>query len=148
MTKRLANERGSALVLAIGVLAILALLAVIVVSIASSEKWTEFAEYTHQRAFYSADAAGEAGLNWIRLQPNPPAIIDANNNVFVAGGFTPLSGDHNYKFDVQYVRKRFRAGWSLEYKDYEYAIDAEGASAKQSEAAIDIQALRLFREGY
>jgi hypothetical protein len=136
------------MVLVLGVLVLLAALAVIVVSIVSSDKWSASSEYTNTRAFYSADAAGEAGLNWIRARTSPPPILDADQNVFVAGSFTPLSGDHRYRANVQFVRKRFRPGWSLEYKDYEYVIQADGASARQSEAAIDVQATRLFREGY
>lgn len=142
------DQHGSAMVLAIVVLAVIAVIALVVVSISSSEKWTQFANYTQSRAFYSADAAGEAGVNWIRTQPSPPDILDANNRVFVAGGFTALSSDHQYKYDVQFVRARFRPGWSLEYKDYEYMIEADGISAKQSEAAIEVRAVRVFREGY
>ena len=148
MMERREGERGSAMVLTLAVVAGLALLAMIVVSIATSAKWTEFSEYTHSRAFYSADAAGEAAINWIRFQPSPPSILDAQNRVFVAGGMTALSANHNYQFDVQFVRKRFRPGWSLEYKDYEYLIDADGASAQSSEAAIEVRVTRLFREGY
>lgn len=148
MTYQPADERGSAMVLALGVLAVLALLSIVVVMIASSEKWTESGEYAHSRAFYSADAAGEAGLNWVRAQGRPPSILDANRSVYLSGGYTPLSSDHNYKYDVRYLRKHFRPGWSLEYKDYEYAIEADGASARQSEAAIEVRATRLFKEGY
>ncbi len=148
MTEQRECERGSAMILTLAVVAGLALLAMIVVSIATSAKWTEFAEYTHSRAFYSADAAGEAAINWIRFQPSPPAIIDGQNHVFVAGGATVLSANHSYQYDVQFVRKRFREGWSLDYKDYEYLIDADGASAQQSEAAIEVRVTRLFKEGY
>jgi Tfp pilus assembly protein PilX len=148
MTTPLANERGSALVLAIGVLVVLAALAVIIVSIAVTEKKSEFASYTHSRAFYSADAAGEAGVNWVRMQPSPPAMVNAQKDVYVSGGFTALSADHTYKYDVRFVKKHFRPGWGLEYKDYEYTIDADGASVQQSEAAIEVSALRLYKEGY
>jgi Tfp pilus assembly protein PilX len=148
MTERTMNERGSVMVLVLGVLAVLAALAVIAVSIVSSDKWTAFSEYTHSRAFYSADAASEAGINWIRLQATPPPVVDGQNHVRVAGGFTALTGDHSYKSDIQYVRKHFRPGWSVEYKDYEYVIEADGASAKQSAAAVDVRAMRLYREGY
>lgn len=148
MRAALADERGSALILAIGSLVVLAAIAVVIVSIAVSEKKSQFATYTHSRAFYSADAAGEAGINWIRMQLSPPGLLDAQKNVFVAGGFTALSTDHSYKYDVRFVRKHFRPGWSLEYKDFEYLIEADGASVQQSEAAIEVSAMRLYKEGY
>jgi hypothetical protein len=148
MSERQLNERGSVMVLVLGIVAALTGLALIIVAIASSDKWTSFFEYTNSRAFYSADAASEAGINWIRMQSSPPPVLDGNGRVRVAGGFTPLSGDHNYKSDIKFVRKRFRPGWSLEYKDYEYDIEAAGTSAKESEAAVDVRASRLFKEGY
>jgi hypothetical protein len=150
MSERQLNERGSVMVLVLGIVAALTGLALIIVAIASSDKWTSFFEYTNSRAFYSADAASEAGINWIRMQPvsSPPPVLDGTGRVRVAGGFTPLSGDHNYKSDIKFVGKRFRPGWPPEYKDYEYDIEAAGASAKESEAAVDVRARCLFKEGY
>jgi Tfp pilus assembly protein PilX len=148
MKEFMKDERGSALLLSIGVLVILAVIAVVIVSIAVSEKKAQFSTFTQSRAFYSADAAGEAGINWIRIQPGPPSIVDAANHVFVAGSYIPLSTDHSYKYDVTFVRKHFRPGWSLEYKDFEYLIDADGTSVQQSQAGIAVNATRLFKEGY
>jgi hypothetical protein len=142
------NERGSAMVLVICVLVVLSAIAVYVVSVATSDKRASFSEYTYNRAFYSADAASEAGLNWIRTQPSPPPILDADNNVRDAGALTNLGAGHSYRFGVQYVNKRFRPGWSLEFKDYEFAVEADGASARSAEAAVDVVAWRLYREGY
>ena len=142
------RERGAAMVLALGVLAILAVLALIIVAIAVSEKKTQFADYAGDRAFNSADAATEAGVNWLLLQPAPPPIVDASSNVLVQAGYTNLTSDNQYKFDVTYITKRPRPGWSVEYKDFQYTVKATGASAQQSQAAIDLGATRLYREGY
>ena len=148
MKHTLTNNRGFAMVMAVAFIAGLSLLAVIVVAVATSEKKTEFAEYTHSRAFYSADAAGEGAINWLRFQGSPPVLLDVAKNVYVATGYTPLSGDHDYKYDIQFLRKRIRPGWSLEYKDFEYLVDADGASVQDGEAEVEIQALRLYKEGY
>lgn len=148
MSLRRPDEQGSAGVLVIAVLAALAALAVIVVSIASSGKWTAFSEYSHSRAFYSADAASEEAINWLRNQPTPPPLVDANSNVLVAASYASLGTNHRYKSDIQFVRKHFRPGWSTEYRDYEFRIKADGASARAAEAAVDVQAMRLYREGY
>jgi hypothetical protein len=43
---------------------------------------------------------------------------------------------------------RFRPGWSREYLDFDYTIDSDGASTQQSETVIQVQASRLFRQGY
>lgn len=148
MTQRLASERGAAMVMALGVLAVLAVLALVVLSVVVSEKKTALSDYSGNRSFYAADAATEAAVNWIRRQSIPAPIVDASSNVFVANGYTSLSADHRYKHDIQFVRRRLRPGWSVEYKDYEYRISATGASAQASESAIEVSATRLYREGY
>lgn len=146
--ERLTNERGAAMVLVMGVLTALAVLAMVVLAIVSTEKRTSFAEYTNNRSFYSADAAGEAGLAWLRRRGSPPALVDSLNRVSVAVGYTALSSDHRYQYDVRFVQQRFRPGWSAEYLDYEYLVDAKGASSQNSEAGVALGAVRVFREGY
>ncbi len=142
------NERGSALVMALGALAVLAVIAIAVVAIVISEKRTGLSDYTGSRAFYSADAASEAGVNWLRHQYSPPAQLDSVRHVRVDTTYTTMSHNNRYKYDVTYIRKRYRSGWSNEFKDYEYRVDASGASAQQSQSAIELNATRLYREGY
>jgi hypothetical protein len=148
MSEPLSNERGAAMVLVMGVLAALAVLAMVALAVATTEKRTSFTEYTNNRSFYSADAAGEAGVAWIRRQASPPALVDSLNRVSVAAGYTDLSSDHRYQYDVRFIQQRFRPGWSAEYLDYEYRVEAKGASSQQSEAAVELGAVRVFREGY
>lgn len=148
MTTHTSNERGAAMVLVLGVLGALAVLALVVMSVVVTEKRTQFSEYANNRSFYSADAASEAGLAWIRRQSNPPSLVDSLSHVSVANAYTNLSADHGYKYDVKFERKRFRPGWSVEYKDYEYTVEASGVSTQQAESAVELGAARLFREGY
>ena len=148
MTRSLSNERGAAMVLVLGVLAVLAVLALVVMRLVMSEKRTQFTDYANNRSFYSADAAGEAGLAWIRQQPSPPSLVDSLSHVSVSDAYTALSNDHLYKYDVQFVRKKYRPGWSLEYKDYEYLVQANGMSAQQAESAVELGAMKMFKEGY
>ncbi len=142
------NERGSAMVMALGALTILAVIAVVIVAIVVSEKRTATSDYAGSRSFYSADAASEAGVNWLEHQYTPAAVVDTLSHVFVADSFTTIGENNGYQFNVQYVQKRYRAGWSTEYKDYEYRIDATGQSAQQAAANIRVGATRLYREGY
>lgn len=142
------NERGSAMVMALGALTILAVIAVVIVAIVLSEKRTAFSEYAGTRSFYSADAASEAGVNWLEHQYTPAAVVDTVNHVYVADTVTTIGEQNGYQFNVQYIRKRYRPGWSTEYKDYEYRVDATGQSAQQAAANIRVGATRLYREGY
>lgn len=148
MTARTRDERGSAMIMALGALAVLAVIAIAVVAVVVAEKRTGFAEFAGTRAFYSADAASEGGVNWIRHQYSPPAVLDSVQHVHVENTYTAMASDNRYKFDVTYVRKRYRSGWSVEWKDYEFKVDASGASTQQSQSAIEVRATRLYREGY
>jgi Tfp pilus assembly protein PilX len=148
MTSPRPDERGSAMVMALGALAILALIAIVAIAIVVSEKKTSFSEYTGARSFYSADAASESGVNWLRHEYSPAALVDTSSHVYVSGSYTTIDTQSGYKFDVTYIRKRYRPGWSVEYKDYEYRVDASGQSAQQAAAGIEVRATRLYREGY
>jgi hypothetical protein len=149
MRSLLRNEHGYAMVITLAFIMGLSLLAVIVVNVATSEKQTAFNETTHTQAFYAADAGGEAAVNWLRFQTSPPArVASGDNHVFVPTGYTPLGSKNDYRYDVEYMGKTFRPGWSTEYRDYIYDIDADGASSQASQATVAVQALRLYREGY
>jgi Tfp pilus assembly protein PilX len=144
---RSSDERGGAMVLALGLLVVLAMLAIVIVAVATNEKKTSSSEYAYDRAFYSSDAALEAGVNWLRTNTSPPAAIDSLNNVRLSPTID-LSGDIHYTFNVQYRTKQFRPGWSTEYKDYVYRVQTTGSSVRQSQAAVDANVTRLYREGY
>lgn len=148
MKRILGDESGSALLLAIGVLVILAGIAAVIVSIAVSEKKSQFAEFTHDRAFYSADAAGEGGINWLKNQTTVPPYLDGLNNVYLSAGYTPLSTGHSYKYDVRWMSKQQASGWGKGYFNNEYLISAAGASVQQADAAVEVDATRLYKEGY
>lgn len=142
------SERGSALVFAVGIMAVLAVLALVVATIVIREKRTAASHYAYDRAFYSADAASEAGIHWIRSQLAPPAAVDSLNHVRVSAAPDTLTPDHTFEFEVQYAGKQFRPGWSTEFKDYIYRVAANGTGAANSSAALEVNATRLFREGY
>jgi len=150
MYERTTNERGAAMVLVLGALVVLAILALVAMNITIAEKQTESVDYVNNRSFYSADAAGEAGVAWIRRQPNnrPPSLVDTLGHVSVSAAYTALGDDDRYKYDVKFVRKRFRPGWGIEYKDYEYVVEASGVSAREAQSAVELGATRLFKEGY
>lgn len=148
MNNILKDDKGVAMVVMLVFITCLALLAVIIVSVSISEKKTTHNEYTTMRSFNSADAGAEAAVNWLRLRPFPPDMIDSDKHVFVPAGYTQLSDDHRYQFDVTYDRKRIRPGWGTQYKDFEYDIVGMGESSQNSESEVALHAKRLFKEGY
>jgi hypothetical protein len=148
MRASFANNKGIAMVVALAFIFGLSVIATIIVAVATSEKKSAFNDYTYSRSFYSADAGGEAAINWLRIQNSPPGLLDTLKHVYVPSGYSSIASDHKYKHDVRYIRKKLRPGWSHHYKDFEYTINAEGASVQDSESQVEVQALRLFKEGY
>ena len=151
MTGLMYNEKGSALVTTLFFLLGLAVTGAIIAGIASSERRVANNEYTHTRSFNSSDAGSEVGINWIRTL-NGPQLVPYNTRVQQLTSYSDLTtsyttGEANkFKYDITFDRRRFRPGWSREYKDYDFTIDSEGASSQESATVIQVQASRLFRD--
>jgi len=148
------NERGSAMVTALFFLVGLAVAAAVIAMVATSHKRVSENDYTHSRAFYSADAGSESAINWLRLSNTPPTIVDAQTQkVRSMNDYTHLNVDGNsennmYKYDATFNRAHFRPGWSKEYMDFDYTVDADGSSSVQSSSQIEVQVSRLFKVEY
>jgi len=139
---------GFAMVTTLLVVLILSVLAVGAVWLASSEKKTTFAEGVHVSSVFSADAGGEAGINFIRVSTSPPRIIDFGTNTVRQVGTTNLQGSQSYDYDARYMSKRPKPGWGIEYLDYDYSVGATGNASTAGESDVQVVVSRLFKEGY
>jgi hypothetical protein len=154
MSVKMRNDSGSALVTALFFITGLTVAAAIIAMLATSEKRIAQNEYTHVRSFNASDAGTEEAINWLRLRQSPPRVVDDQTNaVRELDDYSQLykSGNYEenkYKYDIEFDRVRFRPGWSREYLDFDYTIDSEGASSQESSAEVEVQASRLFRQGY
>lgn len=149
MITTLRNEKGSALVAALFFITALAVTATVIVWVTGSERRVSFNEYTHVRSFYASDAGSETAINWIRIQPMPPAIVDAEEKfVRTLADYDNIETDHKYKYDVRFDRVRFRPGWSRDFLDFDYTIDSKGSSVQESSSRIEVRTSKLFRQGY
>jgi len=154
MTSMLGNNRGSAMLVALFFILGLTVTAAIIVRVAGGEKHVAYNEYTHMRSFYSSDAGSEEAINWIRTRPVPPVATDAQNTVRRQTSYTDLytSGsteENKFKNTITWAPPmHFRPGWSHDFRDFDFTINSDGASAQQSEASIEVQASRLFHVGY
>jgi len=100
------------------------------------------------RSVNSADAGGEAGINFIRLADAPPRILDFGDNSVQDLPATVLDGSQTYAYDARFLRRAPKPGWGLDYKDYDYRIGADGTASRDGRAAVDVVVSRLFKEGY
>ncbi|HKW15503.1 MAG TPA: hypothetical protein VJS69_13540 [Candidatus Krumholzibacteria bacterium] len=148
------NERGSAMVTALIFLVGLAVAGAVVAMVATSHRRVTQNDYTHSRSYYSADAGSESAINWIRLAAVPPTITNlATGAVRNQNSYTHLdvngdSENNMFKYDATYDRVHFRPGWSKEYRDFDYTVNANGASAQTSSAQVEVQVSRLYKVEY
>ncbi len=145
---RAEGREGFALATTLLIILVLTVIAVGASWLATTEKRTSFAEGVHISATFSADAGGEAGINYLRLVPSPPSIIDFGDMTVHSQGTTPIQGTQTYDYTCQFLQKRPRPGWGLEFLDYDYAVASNGNASQDGRSAVRLVASRLFREGY
>ncbi len=142
------NREGFALVTTLLMVLILSVLAVGVVWMASSEKKTSFAEGVHISSVFSADAGGEAGINFVRMSPTPPRIVTYADSTVRYQGETDIVGSQKYDYNCKYLRKTPRPGWGVNYLNYNYRINSNGQASTNGNSGVQLVVNRLYREGY
>lgn len=142
------DRDGFAMVTALLVVLVLSVLAVGAVWLATSERKTTMAEATHMRSVYSADAGGEAAINFVRVSNSPPQILDFTTMAVRTEPVTTLEGSQHYNYGVNFVRKSPKPGWGVDYLDYDYSIASSGTAGRQGSSGVGVVVSRLFKEGY
>ncbi len=142
------DREGFALVTTLLIVLVLSVLALAVAWLATSEKKISFAEGVHVSSVFSADAGGEAGINFLRLSDSPPHITDFANNQVLGIGETNVMNSQSYEYDAFYRGKSARPGWGVEFMDYDYTLASTGRSSTRGESQVQLVASRLFKEGY
>ena len=142
------GREGFAMVTTLMMVLVLAVLAVGVVWMAASEKKTSFAEQVHISSVFSADAGGEAGINFVRLSPTPPRIVVFSDSTVRSQADTEIVNSQSYGYECKYVRKTPRPGWGVNYLNYNYRIDSTGKAASNGQSDVQLVVTRLYREGY
>lgn len=142
------DRDGFAMVTALLVVLVLSVLAVGAVWLATSEKKTTMAEATHVRSVFSADAGGEAAINFIRVSDAPPQILDFATNAVRTQPVTALEGTQQYNYDVNLLGISTKPGWTGEYLDFDYNVAALGAAGTHGNSGVDVVVSRLFKVGY
>lgn len=142
------NREGFAMVTTLLVVLILSVLAVGVAWIASSEKKTTFAESVHLRSVYSADAGGEAAINFIRLSETRPFAQDASAGLVRSQGVTGLKDSQSYDYRVFDAGMTPKPGWEGGYADFNYRVNSHGTASRLGESGVELIVTRLYKSGY
>lgn len=142
------DREGFAMVTALLVVLVLSVLAVGAVWLATSEKKTTMAEATHVRSVFSADAGGEAAINFIRVSDAPPQILDFATNAVRTQPATALEGTQQYNYDVNLLGRSTKPGWTADYLDFDYNVAALGTAGTHGNSGVDVVVSRLYKIGY
>lgn len=143
------RREGFALVSALLIILVLTIIGLGAALLAKNEKRCSFSECVHARALCSADAGGECAINYLRLSEDPPLMLDTATQLVNTVAPTVLEGSQQYAYTCRYVGQRPKPGWGTEYLDYDYAVDANGASSREGRSDVALVISRLFyQEGY
>jgi len=142
------GREGFAMVTTLLMVLVLGVIAVGVVWLSTSEKKTTFAEGVHVSSVFSADAGGEAAINFVRVSDSPPQITDFATNTVRSTATTNIAGSQNYDYDCRYLQKRPKPGWGVEYLDYDYRVLSNGTASREGRSGVQVVVSRLFKEGY
>ena len=143
------DREGFAMVTTLLMVLVLGVMAIGVVWIATTEKKTSFAEQVHVSSIFSADAGGEAGINFVRIADSPPQIVDFGTMTVGSVGETDLGeGSQTYEYDCRFMAKRPKPGWGVDYLDYDYRVNSLGQSSTDGQSNVAVVVSRLFKEGY
>ena len=148
-TKLTAPDReGFAMVTTLLVVLVLSVLAVGVAWLASTEKKTSWAESVHVQSVFSADAGGEAAINFLRTSESPPIALDANQTVRNQGS-TNLKDSQTFDYSAQFLSAVMKPGWDpAKYRDFEYRVQSHGTASRQGDSDVEMVVSRLFQIGY
>ncbi|MEN8007278.1 MAG: pilus assembly PilX N-terminal domain-containing protein [Candidatus Krumholzibacteriota bacterium] len=142
------DREGFAMVTTLLIVLVISVLAVGVAWIAGSEKKTTFAESVHVQSIYSADAGGEAAINFLRMSDIPPLRIDTGTGLVRSQAVTNLQGSQTFDYRAFFVIRRARPGWGEDYLDYDYRIASHGNASRLGESGVELVVSRLYKEGY
>ena len=143
------RREGFALVSALLIILVLTIIGLGAGLLAKSERRCSMAECVHARSLCSADAGGECAINFLRLSEDPPLMVSTETQVVNTVAPTTLEGSQQYAYDCRYLGRRPKPGWGIEYLDYDYAVDASGAAAREGHSDVSLVISRLFyQEGY
>ena len=154
-----ANEKGSALVLALLILVLLTLMGIsatttstVGIQMAGSEKFYEL-------AFYSAESGWQRALNWLDdqyLGDVRNRVWDGTTFVEVPGSLDdatsvgiPLANDNNtqYSVKIELTGTAPVPGYSTSFRRVNYKVKSEGSVPGNARAVVQVTAGKVFDMG-
>ena len=154
-----ANEKGSALVLALLILVLLTLMGISATTTSTVEMQMAGSEKFYELAFYSAESGWQRALNW--LDDQYPGVTD--NLVWDGATFTPVAGnleeedtigitlanDNNtqYFLKVEFTGTAPVAGYGTNFRRFNYRVNSVGVGPGKARSEVEVTAGKVFDMG-
>ena len=155
----IANDRGSALVLALLVLVLLTLMGISATTTSTIEVQMAGNDKVHEMAFYAAESGWQEALNWLDRQY--PGITD--NRRWDAGDetFSPKEGDDTppdyisleednitaYRVEIDFAGTTPVSGYGTDFRRFNYRVDSEGVGPGNARSKVRVTAGKVFDTG-
>jgi hypothetical protein len=132
----IANDRGSALVVALLVLVLLTLIGISATTTSTIEVQMAGSEKVYDMAFYAAESGWQTSLNWLDAQY--PGVtqnlgLDEESETFIQEkynnpDFIVLAEDNDteYSVKIEFVGTRAVPGYGTNFRRFNYRVDSTG----------------------
>ena len=154
----IANDRGSALVVALLILVLLTLMGISATTTSTIEVQMAGNEKFHEMAFYAAESGWQEALNWLDRQY--PGITEqvgwnASSGTFATGDnydapdYIPLAEDNNtgYYLKIDFAGTTPVAGYSSDYRRFNYRVNSVGMGPGNARSVVEVTAGKVFDMG-
>jgi hypothetical protein len=148
ITDPIKNENGSAIVIAMMILAIVTIIGVFSLNTSVVERKIATNLVLHKIAFYAAESGWERMVNWLDDQfpyiTNTQTITE--NLKDSADSSAQVSSSYSAKVDFDGVKQNL-PGYSSEFKKYLYTVKSTGSNPRGSKTIITVTAGKIVYVG-
>lgn len=154
----IANDRGSALVIALLVLVLLTLMGISATTTSTIEVQMAGNEKFHDLAFYAAESGWQTSLNWLdRQYPavtenlgwdedatplptfSPGAKYDQPDRILLAD-----DNDTEYAVKIEFVGTSAVPGYGTNFRRFNYKVDSAGIGPSNARSTVRVVAGKIF----
>ena len=150
----IANDRGSALLIAMLVLVLLTLMGISATTTSTIEVQMAGTEKFHDMAFYAAESGWQTSLNWLDRQY--PAVTqnlgwDEVSETFVEANYNSPDymvlaedNDTEYSVAIEFVGTSAVPGYGTNYRRFNYRVDSTGIGPSNARSEVRVVAGKIF----
>ena len=150
----IANDRGSALVVALLVLVLLTLMGISATTTSTIEVQMAGNEKVHDMAFYAAESGWQTSLNWLdRQYPGVTQNLgwDEDSQTFVVENYNTSDyivladdNDTEYSVTIAFVGTRAVPGYGTNFRRFNYMVDSTGLGPGHARSKVRVVAGKIF----